>query len=208
MGTIERGRGARRRRGWIALAVCVVVGGAGAGTAQAPQALSRLTVAPEALPGGCALESVEPVVSAPSRVESPTIRMWSREVFPANPWSGTEPRFVAIVRAAIEPSPRVPRPDGQLIEAGAAPEFLTARAAGVIEAYRAVYLSTDGHRVQVSAVTFDDEALVRGEPVSALTNPPRGMSSRFVRGATVAVVAAPAPDACARVVEAHVRSII
>lgn len=190
--------------------VCVLLAGAATGSAQsAPQAsfpLSRLTLAAADLPGGCALESSEPAVAPPSRLGSPTIRMSSGEAFPANPWWGTEPRFVAMVRATIDPSLRVPRPDGQLVETDA--QFLTARAAGTHEAYRAAYVSGEDHRVQVFAVTFDDEGLVKGESVSMLTNPPRGMRTRFVRGATVVVVSAPMPDECARAVEAHVRSIV
>jgi hypothetical protein len=210
MRTFQHARVAGRWRRAV-LVVCVLLAGAATGMAQSPPPassfpLSRLTLAQTDLPGGCALESLEPDVAAPSRLGSPTIRMWSREPFPANPWSGSESRFVAAVRAAFDPSPRVPRPDGQLVETDA--QFLTARAEGTREAYRAAYISGEDHRVQVFAVTFDDEALVKGEPVSMLTNPPRGMRTRFVRGATVVVVSAPMPDECARAVEAHLRSIV
>jgi hypothetical protein len=133
------------------------------------------------------------------------MRTWSGRQFPANPWSGNDVALMAVARTAIDQAPQA-RPDGPPANAGAAAAFHASRAENVVQAYRAVYVSESGARVEVLAVTFDDPALVRSEPVSALTNPPRGMRSRFARDTSVVVVSAPKPDACARAVETHVRS--
>jgi hypothetical protein len=68
----------------------------------------------------------------------------------------------------------------------------------------------DGHQIQVFAVTFDDETLTAAPEslvLSATLNPPRGLTTRLVRGATVVRVSAPISVDCFGAVRAHIESL-
>jgi hypothetical protein len=77
----------------------------------------------------------------------------------------------------------------------------------ILEAYRATYMSVGGG-VDVFAVTFNDPKLtVAPESVSAALNPPRGFTTRLVRGATVVRVSASTSAACFGAVRTHIESL-
>lgn len=185
------------------MVVLLLAGNAVSGSAQSDASLAALTVPATALPAGCVLE---PVVDPAEQTLSGgvTLRLWpaTAAVFPSNPWAGDDSRLVPAVRLVIDPVP-VARPDGQVIASSSG-----TRSDEVREAYRAVYAGADGSRTYVTGVRFDDESSVRPEPVSAMTNPPRGLNRRFTRDATVVRVSATAPDACTRAIVAHVQSLM
>lgn len=188
----------------IAAIVLVLAGSAIAGSGQVAASLAPLTVPSSALPAGCVLE---PIANPPgAAAQGGSSRLWpgTGPGFPANPWAGTDARLVTAVGQAIDPDP-VAKPDGQIVALSAASVSRT-RDEGVLEAYRAVYVASDGSRTHVAAVRFSDAAFVRPEPVSAMTDPPRGLSRRFVRDATVVRVSATTPDACTRAIVAHVQA--
>ena len=78
----------------------------------------------------------------------------------------------------------------------------------ILGAYHAAYVSWDGRQVEVFAVTFNDVKLTTApESVSALLNPPRGLTTRLVRGATVIRVSGSTSTECFRAVRAHIESL-
>ena len=171
--------------------ICVaflLTGGVLTSSAQSGQALSALTVPAAALPDGCAL--------------TPKSR------FPTNPWSGTNRETVAAVHRAIDATPERLLPDmpPEVSRDAAAAERKWAD--NILGAYRAAYGSWDGRQVEVFAVTFNDVKLTTApESVSAMLNPPRGLTTRLVRGATVIRVSASTSTECFRAVRAHIESL-
>jgi len=154
--------------------------------------MSALTVPNPALPEGCGLVPQD-----------------ARSQFPANPWTGTDPKIVARVHQAIDATRVRPLPDlpPRATQANA-PSDPGKWAANIVEAYRAAYVSTDGRQVEVFAVTFNDAKLATApESLSAMLNPPRGLTARRVRGATVVRVSAPEDAACFSAVRAHIESL-
>ncbi len=176
-----------------------------AGRPQSGPTLNALTVPSEALPSGCALQQPGPRPESGSSAEGTVVRSEEWPSFPTNPWLGTDRKLVAEVRKAIDPTPRLP--DGPPLGSRDAAAFLLKLADNVVEAYRANYVAAGGSQVAVWAVRFNDDTLAKPEPLWGTMNPPRGFRDRLVRGATVVLVAAPSSNACARAVDAHIRSL-
>lgn len=107
--------------------------------------------------------------------------------FPSNPWLGTDPDLTAVVRQAL---------DG---------EMSGVSATQIREAYRATYVSAEGARTEVYAVTFRDASLARSEPPPG-SNREKTLSARLVRGATlIKVVSAISPaNWCFDAVQLHI----
>ena len=190
--------------GTTRLLVAFLLAGGVAGAERSGQTLSALTVPAAALPSGCALTQLAPRPAPIARGRVTVIHGAPWSPFPTNPWSGTDRKIVTEVRKVIDGTPRMP--DGPPLEAREAAALELKLADNVLEAYHAVYASADGTRVEVFAVTFNDEALAKPERLSETMNPPRGLRSRLVRGATVVVVSAPTAGECARTVESYIRS--
>jgi hypothetical protein len=178
---------------------------------QSGLALARLTVPDATLPDGCKLLLYVPPTTQIAQTGTTTRmspRLANTYPFPANPWSGTDPKLEATVRGSINAGGGSrPLPDVPLPGPGRPTVSPTPPVDDILEAYRAAYMTTDGP-VQVSAVTFKDAKLAAApESVSAMLNPPRGFSHRLVRGATAIRVSAPSENACAKAVLAHVESL-
>ena len=186
-------------------AAFLLVSGVVPGHPQSGPTLSALTVPSEALPGGCALQQPAPRPESGSSPEGTLVRSEEWPSFPTNPWLGSDRKLVAEVRKAIDGTPRLP--DGPPLGSRDAAAFLLKLADNVVEAYRAAYVSTGGSQVAVWAVRFNDDTLATPEPLWGTMNPPRGFRDRVVRGATVVLVTAPSSNACARAVDAHIRSL-
>lgn len=177
-----------------------------AGAEQSRQTLSSLTVPAGALPIGCALEQPAPKPAQAPRSGVIVLGGMMQRGFPSNPWTGTDRKLLAAVRKAIDGAPRMP--DGPPLEAREAAAFELRLADNVLEAYHAVYGPADRPQVEVHAITFSDAALAKPDPLSAMMNPPRGLRSRLVRGATVVVVSGVAPpNECFRAIETHIGSL-
>ena len=178
-----------------------------AGSTQS-RALSALTVPAAALPGGCALRPVPAQSPAPVARDGVTVILgtaWSR--LPTNPWTGTDRETVAAVHKAIDATPGRPLPDLPP-EAWRGAAFERKWADNILEAYHAAYVSAGGRQVEVFAVTFNDVKLTPApESVSAMLNPPRGITTRVVRGATVVRVSAPSSTECFEAVRAYIESL-
>lgn len=172
---------------------------------QSGPTLNALTLPSEALPSGCALQQPAPRPESGSSAEGTVVRSEEWPSFSTNPWLGTDRKLVAEVRKAIDGTPRLP--DGPPLGPRDAAAFLLKLADNVVEAYRAAYVTADGSQVAVWAVRFNDKALATPEPLWGTMNPPRGFRNRLVRGATVVLVTARSPNACARAVDAHIRSL-
>jgi len=204
------GRGSRTV---VTITVAVAcVGGLVAGSRQSPPALSALTVPAALLPDGCALKPPPAPAPAPAQVlvgDGNRILASARFDFSTNPWSGTDRKIVAMVHRAIDgPAPVRPLPDLPPPKSGGAAAAERKLADNIVEAYRAEYASGDGGRVEVFAVTFNDPKLtVAPESMSAMLNPPRGMTTRVVRGATVVRVSASTSGMCFGAVRAHIESL-
>jgi len=185
--------------------VLLLVGSGVAASGQPNAAFATLTVPTTALPAGCALEPAAAVAGASS--QGGTLRVWpgTSVVFPSNPWVGSDTRLMTAVHQAVDPIP-LAKPDGQAFAASTPsrqPEDEDVR-----EAYRAVYIGADETHTYVEGVRFGDAASVGPERVSALTDPPRGLSRRFVRGATVVRVSATSPDVCTGAILAYIQSLM
>ena len=175
---------------------------------EAIQALSALTVPAPALPDGCALTLPPAPSPAPVSRDGVTVinLPWSR--FPTNPWSGTDRATVAAVHRAIDARPERPLPDLPPEAWRGTTASVQKWAENILGAYHAAYAGMDGRQVEVFAVTFNDVKLTAApESVSAMLNPPRGVTTRLVRGATVIRVSAPAATACFAAVRAHIESL-
>ena len=152
----------------ISLVVVVLLfEGTAAGTAQSVKSLKSLTVPASSLPQGCALERLPPTAS-PGDVR--VVDVVTGAGFSENPWVGADRTLVAAIRKAIDGLPPG-IPESKLAE-------------NVIEAYRAAYLSPEGARAEVYAVTFNDVKLAREEPPSG-SNRIGTLSARRVVGTTV-----------------------
>ena len=192
--------------------ICVVfllTGGVLTSSAQSGQPFSALTVPAAALPDGCALRPTPAPSPAPVARDGVAVILgtpWSR--FPTNPWSGTDRANVAAVHRAIDATPRRPLPDMPREVSRGAAAAEREWADNILGAYHAAYVSWDGRQVEVFAVTFNDVKLTTApESVSAILNPPRGLTARLVRGATVVRVSAPAPTECFRAVRGYIESL-
>lgn len=159
--------GARTGRVWV-LAVLLVAGATLVGSAHSSQALTSLAVltAPQtALPEGCALERL-PASTTPPAGSDAVIDPVTGAGFPSNPWTGTDGILAAVIRTAI---------DG----------VMPGRTADQVrEAYRASYVSKEGARTEVYAITFADAKLVHQEPPPG-SNRDKTLSARLARSATI-----------------------
>ncbi|MCC7043807.1 MAG: hypothetical protein IT183_08090 [Acidobacteria bacterium] len=202
--TSDRANRWRRTGYWLA-AFLLVNSVAGSAAQSSPRSLGALTVPAGALPVGCGLEP--PADPSRGAVQAGS-RLWpgSGLLFPDNPWFGTDIRLAGAIRDSIDPT-LVAKPDGQSVDPSAT-SVSRGRHEDVREAYRAVYGASDGSRTHVEAVTFVAASFVKAEPVSAMTNPPRGLSRRFVRDTTVVRVSATTPDACTRAIVSHIQSVM
>ena len=191
--------------------VALLLGGAVvAGSAQSGQALSALTVPAAALPGGCALTPTPAPNSVPVAGDGVTVirgMAWSR--FPTNPWSGTDRKTVAAVHRAIDAPPERLLPDLPPKESLDAAASELKWAENILGAYHAAYVSLGGSQVDVFAVTFNNVKLTAAPEsmISATLNPPRGFTTRLVRGATVIRVSAPTSMECFMAVRAYIESL-
>jgi hypothetical protein len=79
--------------------------------------------------------------------------------------------------------------------------------AQVVEGYSARYVSARAS-ISVSATTFDDPSLVTPAPLRGLLDTPRGLSDRFVTGATVIDVTSSDTTDCFTAIHAHIRSLM
>jgi hypothetical protein len=156
---------------------------------QTSMRLESLTVPPRLLPAGCRLAPAPG--GAPGQrpfVASPGVR--------ENPWIGAG-HIAAIIRQYVD-GPRSSSDDLT------GPERLVTLAKGVIAAYRAVYIASDGSEVDVFAVQFSDPTLTSAAAVSRLSNRPGRI---IVLGATAAVVLPGRGGDCFRAVADHVASL-
>jgi hypothetical protein len=109
---------------------------------------------------------------------------------------------------AIDAAPGRPLPDVPPTPSRDALASELKWAENILEAYHAAYVSEEGLQVEVFAVTFNDMKLTTApESLSALLNPPRRLTTRFVRGATVIRVSAPTSAVCFGAVRAYLESI-
>jgi hypothetical protein len=186
---------------------CLLAGGAFAVSVQSGT-VSALTVPASALPSGCALAPPPATSPAPIvRGGVTVIPVTARSQFPANPWSGTDRKTVAAVHRAIDAAPGKPLPDVPPTPPGTAAAFDQKWADNILEAYHAAYTAVDGYAVEVFAVTFSDVKLTTAPAsLSAMLNPPRGVTARLVRGATVVRVSAPTSTDCFGAVRAYIES--
>jgi hypothetical protein len=116
--------------------------------------------------------------------------------------------MVAAVHRAIDDAPRKPLPDVPSTDARDMAASELKWSDNILEAYHAAYASSEGSRVEVLAVTFNDVKWTAApESLSAMLNPPQGFTRRVVRGATVVRVSAPTSDECVRAVDGYVRSL-
>jgi len=122
-------------------------------------------------------------------------------VAPTNPWSGSDRQLAASIRRSIDalPSP----PDGPPFDAAAARAWELKWADNVAEAYWATYRAPDQSLIDVTAVRFNDEALVRPAPLTL----PRGMLTRVILGPTVVLVSSSVDSDCFKAVSRHVQSL-
>jgi hypothetical protein len=190
----------------LRILVAFMLAGAAPATVQSGLTLSSLTVPAERLSSGCALE--QPPSPAPvARGGATVVHAATPSQFPANPWSGTDRKLVAAVHMAVDARREKPLPDVPPTTARDAAASDTQWAENIREAYHAAYASAEGSHVQVFAVTFNDAKLITPEPVSAMLNPPRGLTRRIVRGTTVVRVSAPAPTECFGAIRAYIESL-
>jgi hypothetical protein len=189
----------------------MLAGAVVAGFGQSGLTLSALTVPAASLPSGCALTQPAARPAASAQVGATVIEGTARSdrsSFPTNPWSGADRTLAARIRGAIDATPQRPLPDLPAFDPRDVEASKVKWTENIREAYHAAYTSAYGDQIEVFAVTFDDAKFAEApESVSAVLNPPRGFSSRFVRGATVVRVAGSAQGECARAVDRYVRSL-
>jgi len=186
----------------------LVAGGAVAGFAQTGQSLSALTVPTVALPSGCALTPPQTPSPAAGARAGAVVIVSSGSRFPSNPWSGTDRKTVAAVHMAVDGARERPLPDvpPTTPRDTAAAELKWAE--NILEAYHAAYTAVDGYQVEVFAVTFNDVKLATApEPLSAMLNPPRGPTTRIVRGTTAIRVSASTSTDCFGAVRRYIESL-
>jgi hypothetical protein len=189
------------------LMACLLAGGFVGAAPQSGVSLSALTVPTAGLPSGCALKPPPPAPAPIARGGVTTIH-GAVSLFPANPWSGTDRKIVAAVHMTIDAPPGRALPDALPVAPHDAAASELKWADNILEAYHAAYLSMDGLSVEVFAVTFNDVKLATTpESVSAMLNPPRGLTTRLVRGAIVVRVSAPGSAQCFGTVRAYIESL-
>jgi hypothetical protein len=169
---------------------------------QTLNSLSVLTASAAALPKGCALEPPAPITSPVPSGGATVIDVVTGAGFPSNPWSGKDLKLVAAVRKAIDGAPTPEGPVSAELETRALELTL---AANVLEAYRASYMSAEGARLEVYAITLTDPKLTRAEAPSG-SNRPETLSARLVRGATIVklVSLTHPPNSCFDAVGTHI----
>jgi hypothetical protein len=156
-----------------------------------------LNVPAASLPEGCTLAPVSaPIVGGPS--------------FPTNPWTGSTPAQMSLVRQAItvRQLDSRPVPDAIWIER----RVLSADSGlhgvreleGVVEAYRAAYVTPYRAPVTVSSVRFSDEkhAADVGAPFMESQVP-----KWFRKGTVVATIAGPVESPCFEAVRNHLQRL-
>jgi len=156
----------------LSFVACAWIGGTVG--AQQVGSVSSLTVPAERLPAGCTLKT------AASSAEL------------KNPLSAR--RLRVAVHMELYGYPRLP--DGPPLEGCEMASLESRMVEHVAEAYRAQYVTTDGSRVFVSAIRFDDPKSVPPEPERAHD----ASNIRVVRGPTVMVISGRPKDVCFQVV--------
>ena len=183
----------------------VVVAAAITAAAQSGPALSALTVPAAALPEGCALIPPAPSPLPVVRGDVVFLNGSPKSPFKSNPWQGTDTKSVKLVRGAFGHPPRA-LPDLPPMSARQLAEADEKFVENVLEAYHADYIATDGSLVNVNALTFSDATFVPSETLGSMIGATRGIRTRLVRDATVALVNAQKTNPCARAIDAHVRA--
>jgi hypothetical protein len=204
----------RMSRAWMLCGVLTAIVALTGPTAaqQSGLALARLTVPDATLPEDCRLLPYVPPTTQTAKLGTTTVirpQAGNSGPFPANPWSGTDPKLVSTVRGSINGVGRSrPLPDVPLPGSGQPAVPSSERTDDVLEAYRAAYQFTDGFGVQVFAVTFKDAKLAAApDSLSAMLNPPIASGHRLVRGATAIRVSASSENACYKAVVGYIESL-
>ena len=164
--------------------------------------LNALTVPEDRLPEGCRLKLPPP---APAGGRGSRVVSAQPPPFSANPWLGTDRRPVATIRQILEGPPRVP--DGPPLDQRQAARYFLRFADGIVDAYRATYQWSDESDVDVYAVRFEGEDLVRELPRERASSR-GGVTSRVVIGPAVALVSARGGvNRCFEAVRAYIQSL-
>lgn len=156
----------------VAASFVVAIGSVAAQTGS-PRAvgLMDLTVPADRLPAGCALSDT----SSRGR--------WAGLPITTNPWVGTDPFTVALIRGHLEPLPVVTDPPRTRREAA---NFLLQNAEGVEEAYAAVYAEEGATDLIVVLATRMAERA--SEAARARNRPPRNRAPARVEIGTIEAV--------------------
>ena len=162
--------------------------------AQTNRALAALTVPVAGLPAGCALKAPVP----PTDARIVLVPAWAP---PTNPWVGVDRAVAAEIRRRIDAMPS--HPDQIPLSATEARAWQLKWADNVVEAYWATYRAPDESLIDVTAVRFNDEALVRPAPLT----PPRGMVTRISFGPTVVLVSSSVDSDCFKAISRYVQSL-
>jgi hypothetical protein len=183
------------------LAISLIASGVAQNVRPRLTALQDLTVPGDRLPAGCTLAPLESLRVEGNRVQGRGL-WWAGLPIPANPWAGTDRRFVASISQWIHGP--VAAPDGPPLTARELARYRSQLADGVEEVYVAVYRQAETEMVVVYAAKFSSSE----RPDDRQSGRRASTSPRVVRveiGPTVAVVSGDA-GACFQAARAHLES--
>jgi hypothetical protein len=201
----------------LCLAACMA-GSMAVVSAQSVPDFSVLTVPPGSLPDGCRLT---PPPSPESPAPAPIVavlpgggvirrapRPFAVPPFLTNPWFGTDYKYIAMVRSSFDSALHLP--DGPPLERADAARLRAKLAGHITEAYRALYASPSGERIEVEAVRYADSKWATPDPPMRRVTAAHGDSTaslRIVRGATVVLITGDPQRPCFKALRNHIQSL-
>ena len=199
----------RRNRHWLIPVVTALLLTSLEGTsAQSTVTLAALTVPATNLPADCRLRPYVPPTTRTVRDGRTTLTSngGSAHPFPDNPWSGSERRLLIHIRQMMD-GLMLRLPDAPPLSDREMAEIHSHLIAGVLEGYRATYISRDDVFVQVTALRFNDPKLATGSTYRDYLGARRDGYDRIVHGPVVISVVGNSQTDCFRAVTAHLRTL-
>ncbi len=191
--------GSRDRQAARCVIMLVLATGMAAVSAQSTPVFSELTVPAASLPAGCRLtpSSPEPtpIPQPEGTVAAIAPKPFALRSFPRNPWFGSDYKYIAQVRQAIERAPAIQFPDGPPLEPKEAARLAWTLKGNIVEAYRASYETAASVSILVQAVRYSE---------SRWATPGQG---RIVRGSAVIVVTGNPQSECFKAIQNYIQSL-
>ena len=198
-----------RKQHWlISIATAILLTSLDGTSAQTTSTLSALTVPESNLPADCRLRPYVPPTTTTVRDGRTVLTSngGSAHPFPDNPWTGSERRLLIHIRQMMDGS-MMRLPDAPPLSDREMAEMHSHLIAGVLEGYRATYVSGDDVLVHVTAIRFNDPKMATGSTYRDYLGARRDGYDRIVNGPMVIAVVGNSQTDCFRAVAAHIRSL-